>query len=53
MDRRSSSLLMAFLFLFGNLAAPLVELNRSDSTENQPVGKTLFNDAFVGFTSEN
>ena len=44
---------MAFLFLFGNLAAPLVELNRSDSTENQSVGKTLFNDAFVGFTSEN
>ena len=33
---------MAFLFIFGNLATPLLELNHSDSTDADLVGKSLF-----------
>ena len=44
---------MAFLFIFGNLAAPLLEGSRSDSSDSDSIEKTLFKDAFVGFTSEN
>ena len=44
---------MAFLFIFGNLAAPLLEANRSESSESTFSENTLFHDAFFGFTSEN
>ncbi len=53
MDRRSSSLLLAFLFVLGNLATPLIEVNRSKNAEPISLEKTLLDEAFIGFTGEN
>tara|TARA_B100001093_G_scaffold154979_2_gene147656 strand:- start:3795 stop:9044 length:5250 start_codon:yes stop_codon:yes gene_type:complete len=53
MDRRSSSLLLAFLFILGNLATPLIEVNRLKNAEPNSLGKTLLDEAFIGFTGEN
>tara|TARA_Y100000766_G_scaffold264070_1_gene256618 strand:+ start:38756 stop:44014 length:5259 start_codon:yes stop_codon:yes gene_type:complete len=52
MDRRRSSLLLAFLFVFGSFAVPLLENNSSASSESKISVKTLYSDAFVGFTGE-
>ena len=53
MDRRSSSLLLAFLFILGNLATPLIEVHRSKNAEPNSLEKTLLDEAFIGFSGEN